>query len=74
MRIAAIGLGVLIVAMGSGAALAAGGGGGAPSGGGSFNMPERELTPEEQAKRAYSQGARAVKAADKLCENRRGSD
>jgi tetratricopeptide (TPR) repeat protein len=68
MRIAAIGLGVLIVAMGSGAALAAGGGGGAPSGGGSFNMPERELTPEEQAKRAYSQGARAVKAADKLAK------
>jgi tetratricopeptide (TPR) repeat protein len=66
MRIAAIGLGVLIVALGSGAAMAAGGGGGgAPSGGGSFNMPERELTPEEQAKRAYNQGVRAVKAADK---------
>ena len=65
MRIAAIGLGVLIVALGSGAALAAGGGGGAPSGGGSFDMPQRELTPEEKAKRAYSQGVRAVKAADK---------
>src|SRR4030095_1443772 len=64
MRIAAIGLGVL-VALGSGAALAAGGGG-APSGGGSFQMPERQLTPEEQAKQAYKQGVRAVKAADKL--------
>ena len=41
MRIAAIGLGVLVVALGSGAAFAAGGGG-APSGGGSFNMPERQ--------------------------------
>ena len=65
MRIAAIGLGVLLVALGSGAAFAAGGGG-APSGGGSFNMPERQLTPEEQAKQAYNQGMRAVKAADKL--------
>ena len=64
MRIAAIGLGVL-VALGSGAALAAGGGS-APSGGGSFNMPERQMTPEEQAKQAYNQGVRAVKAADKL--------
>jgi tetratricopeptide (TPR) repeat protein len=66
MRIAAIGLGVLMVALGSGAAFAAGGGGGAPSGGGSFNMPERQKTPEEQAKAAYNQGVRAVKAADKL--------
>ena len=65
MRIAAIGLGVLVVALGSGAAFAAGGGG-APSGGGSFNVPERQLTPEEQAKQAYNQGVRAVKAADKL--------
>lgn len=65
MRIAAIGLGVLVVVLGSGAASAAGGGG-APSGGGSFNMPERQLTPEEQAKQAYNQGVRAVKAADKL--------
>jgi tetratricopeptide (TPR) repeat protein len=68
MRIAAIGLGVLVVALGSGAALAAGGGGGAPSGGGSFNMPERQMTPEEQAKAAYNQGVRAVKAADKLAK------
>jgi tetratricopeptide (TPR) repeat protein len=67
MRIAAIGLGVLVVALGSGAALAAGGGG-APSGGGSFNMPERQMTPEEQAKAAYNQGVRAVKAADKLAK------
>jgi len=67
MRIAAIGLGVL-VALGSGAALAAGGGG-APSGGGSFNMPERQMTPEEQAKQAYNQGVRAVKAADKLAKS-----
>jgi tetratricopeptide (TPR) repeat protein len=67
MRIAAIGLGVL-VALGSGAALASGSGGGAPSGGGSFNMPERQLTPEEQAKQAYNQGVRAVKAADKLAK------
>ncbi len=66
MRIAAIGLGVLVVDLGSGAAYAAGGGGGAPAGGGSINMPERQLTPEEQAKRAYPQGVRAVKAADKL--------
>jgi tetratricopeptide (TPR) repeat protein len=66
MRIAAIGLGVL-VALGSGAALAAGGGS-APSGGGSFNMPERQMTPEEQAKQAYNQGVRAVKAADKLAK------
>ncbi len=65
MRIAAVGLGMLVVALGSGAAFAAGGGG-APSGGGSFNMPERERTPEEQAKAAYNQGVRAVKAADKL--------
>jgi tetratricopeptide (TPR) repeat protein len=68
MRIAAIGLGVLVVALGSGAALAAGGGG-APSGGGSFQMPERQLTPEEQAKQAYNQGVRAVKAADKLSKS-----
>jgi tetratricopeptide (TPR) repeat protein len=67
MRIAAIGLGVL-VALGSGAALAAGGGS-APSGGGSFNMPERQMTPEEQAKQAYNQGVRAVKAADKLAKS-----
>jgi tetratricopeptide (TPR) repeat protein len=67
MRIAAIGLGVL-VALGSGAALAAGGGS-APSGGGSFNMPERQMTPEEQAKAAYNQGVRAVKAADKLAKS-----
>ena len=67
MRIAAIGLGVLVVALGSGAAFAAGGGG-APSGGGSFNMPERQMTPEEQAKAAYNQGVRAVKAADKLAK------
>ena len=65
MRVAAIGLGVLVVVLGSGAAFAAGGGG-APSGGGSFNMPEREKTPEEQAKSAYNQGIRAVKAADNL--------
>jgi tetratricopeptide (TPR) repeat protein len=64
MRIAAIGLGVLVVALSSGAALA--NGGGAPAGGGSFNMPERQMTPEEQAKTAYNQGVRAVKAADKL--------
>jgi len=65
MRIAAIGLGLIAVALGSGAAFAAGGG---SSGGGnsSFNMPERQLTPEEQAKQAYNQGVRAVKAADKL--------
>ena len=67
MRIAAIGLGVL-VALGSGAALAAGGGS-APSGGGSFNMPERQMTPEEQAKQAYNQSVRAVKAADKLAKS-----
>ncbi|HKQ13037.1 MAG TPA: tetratricopeptide repeat protein [Steroidobacteraceae bacterium] len=67
MRIAAIGLGVL-VALGSGAAVAAGGGS-APSGGGSFNMPERQMTPEEQAKAAYNQGVRAVKAADKLAKS-----
>ena len=66
MRIAAIGLGVLVVALGSGAALAAGGGGAPSGGGGSFQMPERQLTPEEQAKQAYNQGVRAVKAADKL--------
>src|SRR5688572_8935309 len=67
MRIAAIGLGVLVVALASGAAFAAGGGGGGgSSGGGSFNMPERQLTPEEQAKKAFNQGVRAVKAADKL--------
>jgi len=68
MRIAAMGLGVLVVVLGSGAAFAAGGGG-APSGGGSFNMPEREKTPEEQAKSAYKQGIRAVKAADKLAKS-----
>ena len=68
MRVAAIGLGVLVVVLGSGAAFAAGGGG-APSGGGSFNMPEREKTPEEQAKSAYNQGIRAVKAADKLAKS-----
>ena len=67
MRIAAIGLGVL-VALGSGAAFAAGGGS-APSGGGSFNMPERQMTPEEQAKAAYNQGVRGVKAADKLAKS-----
>jgi tetratricopeptide (TPR) repeat protein len=64
MRIAAIGLSALVVLV-SGAAFAAGGGGGGSSGG-SFNVPERQLTPEEQAKQAYNQGARAVKAADKL--------
>src|SRR5512138_2149508 len=68
MRIAVIGLGLIIVAMGSGAAFA-NGGGGAPSGGGSFNMPERQQTPEEQAKSAYNQGIRAVKAADKLSKS-----
>lgn len=67
MRIAAIGLGLLVVALGSGAAFAAGGGG-APSGGGSFDMPQRQMTPEEQAKAAYNQGVRAVKAADKLAK------
>jgi tetratricopeptide (TPR) repeat protein len=67
MRIAAICLGVLVVALGSGAAFA-NGGGGAPAGGGSFNMPERQMTPEEQAKAAYNQGVRAVKAADKLAK------
>ena len=66
MRIAAIGLG-LVVALGAGAALA-NGGGSAPAGGGSFNMPERQMTPEEQAKSAYNQGIRAVKAADKLAK------
>jgi tetratricopeptide (TPR) repeat protein len=67
MRIAAIGLGVLVVALSSGPVFAAGGG---SSGGGnsSFNMPERQLTPEEQAKAAYNQGVRAVKAADKLAK------
>src|SRR5688500_3477365 len=65
MRIAAIGLSALVVLV-SGAAFAAGGGGGGSSGGGSFNVPERQLTPEEQAKQAYNQGTRAVKAADKL--------
>jgi tetratricopeptide (TPR) repeat protein len=69
MRIAAIGLGVLVVALGSGAALAAGGGGAPSGGGGSFQMPERQLTPEEQAKQAYNQGVRAVKAADKLSKS-----
>jgi tetratricopeptide (TPR) repeat protein len=68
MRIAAIGLGLIVLALGSGAALASGSGGGAPSGGGSFNMPERQMTPEEQAKQAYNQGVRAVKAADKLAK------
>jgi len=58
----------VLVALGSGAALAAGGGS-APSGGGSFNMPERQMTPEEQAKQAYNQGVRAVKAADKLAKS-----
>jgi tetratricopeptide (TPR) repeat protein len=67
MRIAAIGLGLIVVALGSGAAFASGGGG-APSGGGSFNMPERQQSPEEQAKSAYNQGIRAVKAADKLAK------
>ena len=67
MRIAAIGLGLIAAALGSGAAFAAGGG---SSGGGnsSFNMPERQMTPEEQAKAAYNQGVRAVKAADKLAK------
>ncbi|HEY7638668.1 MAG TPA: tetratricopeptide repeat protein [Steroidobacteraceae bacterium] len=69
MRIAAIGLGVLVVALGSGAAFASGSGGGAPAGGGSFNMPERQMTPEEQAKSAYNQGLRAVKAADKQAKS-----
>ena len=68
MRIAAVGLGVLIFALGSGATFGNGGGGGAPAGGGSFNMPERKLTPEEQAKQVYNQGVRAVKAADKLAK------
>ena len=67
MRIAAIGLGLIFAAMGSCAAFAAGGGG-APSGGGSFDMPQRQMTPEEQAKAAYNQGVRAVKAADKLAK------
>ena len=67
MRIAAIGFGLICMAMGSCVALAAGGGG-APSGGGSFNMPERQMTPQEQAKAAYNQGVRAVKAADKLAK------
>jgi tetratricopeptide (TPR) repeat protein len=67
MRIAAIGLGLIVVALGSGAAFASGSGG-APSGGGSFNMPERQQSPEEQAKSAYNQGIRAVKAADKLAK------
>jgi tetratricopeptide (TPR) repeat protein len=66
MRIAAIGLALIYAAMGSCAAFAAGGG--SPSGGGSFNMPERQMTPEEQAKQAYNQGVRAVKAADKLAK------
>jgi len=66
MRIAAIGLG-LVMALGAGAAFA-NGGGSAPSGGGSFNMPERQMSPEEQAKAAYNQGIRAVKAADKLAK------
>jgi len=68
MRIAAIGLGVLVVALGSGAAFAAGGGGGGSSGGRSHDVPQRQLTPEEQAKQAYNQGIRAVKAADKLAK------
>lgn len=64
MRIAAIGFGVLVVVLaGSGVAFAAGGG---SSGGGGSSMPERQMTPEEQAKAAYNQGVRAVKQADKL--------
>jgi tetratricopeptide (TPR) repeat protein len=31
-------------------------------------MPERQMTPEEQAKAAYNQGVRAVKQADKLAK------
>jgi tetratricopeptide (TPR) repeat protein len=69
MRIAAIGLGVLVVALaGPGTVFASGGGGGGSVGGGSFNVPERQMTPEEQAKAAYNQGVRAVKAADKLAK------
>jgi hypothetical protein len=32
-------------------------------------MPERQMSPEEQAKAAYNQGIRAVKAADKLSKS-----
>jgi tetratricopeptide (TPR) repeat protein len=62
MRIRAIGVGLLAFVLASGAALASGGGGGA--GGGSFNAP-RQMTPEDEAKAAYSQGVRAVKQADR---------
>lgn len=62
MRVRAIGIGLLAFVMTSGSALASGGGGG--PGGGSFNAP-RQMTPEDEAKAAYSQGVRAVKQADR---------
>lgn len=64
MRIAVIGLSALIAALGSSAAL--GNGGGSMPSSGSFDMPARQMTPEEQAKAAYNRGIRVVKAADKL--------
>lgn len=58
-----LGLGILAAVLAS-AALADGGGG--MSRGGSMDIPQRQLTPEEQAKNSYNAGVRSVKGADKL--------
>jgi tetratricopeptide (TPR) repeat protein len=66
MRIRAIDLGVLMIAVVIGLAtpLAVSAAGSGVSGGQSMGTP-REMTPEERAKSAYNQGVRAVKQADK---------
>jgi tetratricopeptide (TPR) repeat protein len=65
MRIGTLGFGILAVALTvCGAAFADGGGG--MSRGGSMDIPQRQMTPEEQAKASYNSGVRSVKAADKF--------
>lgn len=67
MRIWAIGLGVLAVALATPMVASAAGGGGVSGGGGSMSAP-REMTPEERAKSAYKDGVRSVKQADKSAQ------
>jgi tetratricopeptide (TPR) repeat protein len=43
-------------------------GGNSGGGGGSFEAPSRQMTPEEEAKAAYSKGVRLVQQADKTAK------
>jgi tetratricopeptide (TPR) repeat protein len=65
MRIRTLGWGILALLL-SGTVFADGGGG--MSRGGSMDIPQRQMTPEEQAKNSYNAGVRSVKGADKLAK------